>query len=968
MFLRPRRVRRSVHSRPERTATAATVELLEDRCLLTTTLFFDFGAGLGIGGNARTTVANFETIFGPGLNGNGTGSGLEGLGGLMPNDSLEFRPLQYDFDGNGALEDADITALADAVVPFIERALEPFDIDVVVGAAANFGAAADAVAANAGDVTGEFDAYNFVGDFRSGRFNNGSVGNNTGLFGIAAADDLFAQRGNRQDEASLSFSDLIFGSTAGQRGTAAFNNNLAARIAYTASHEAFHTLSGIHSVGLEAGGDIIRLGSVTREDPFQVVRFDLDRQSPGVRELNNYLLLRDDPDIGLRDDDRDGTPDLAYISGTGAHDAVTLTRASGNTIGVSVSAYDDPARSALIGTEGYIVNLVTDTAGDVLVDGGVNRDLITLDGRIRADFRVRGGTGLDGAPTERDELVVDGGGRSAAFVAAAGGGLLTVTDGATVEISETEVLTFRNFAPVAAIDSVSTPREEGTPIDVTASASDIGGDTNLVYTYRVFRNGSTTPEAGGSGTNLTDFRFTPRDGGSYAIELTVRNSTGLSTTVRQTIQVDQVDPDVASVNAPTVRENGVATLDGTISDPGTSAAYTVTVDWGDGTVTDAAVNSAERTFTASHRYLDDDPTGTPADRYTVRLTVRDDGGGSNTRGTTVRVLNDAPRDVTFGVTSASQTRLPGQVVDFAGLFEDAGTADTHTAVVDWGDGTAEALDLTQFSGGGRITGSHAFTRSGRFVVTATVTDDDGGVGRARVVVDVAAAGVLPDDLRGGNSLFVFGTDRADRIHVYRAAGGFGVTLNRTRLGVFGGADRVVVEAGGGADHVSVSATPNGGVEVPAILFGEAGRDLLVGGNGDDLLVGGTGDDRLIGRGGNNVLVGGLGTDLILGGAGQNLLVAGVLDLTARGLPDEERALDLVAGVWSSGDPFDRRVARLNPVLVVQETVFDDDSRDVLRGGANLDWYFAEIASNDSVFDSGGDSVFNNDPTRVPRGA
>ena len=55
-----------------------------------------------------------------------------------------------------------ITAIANAVVPLVQRSLEPFDINVAVGNAANLADAVNAVGANAGDMSGEFDAYLFV--------------------------------------------------------------------------------------------------------------------------------------------------------------------------------------------------------------------------------------------------------------------------------------------------------------------------------------------------------------------------------------------------------------------------------------------------------------------------------------------------------------------------------------------------------------------------------------------------------------------------------------------------------------------------------------------------------------------------------------------------------------------------------------------------------------------------------------
>ncbi|MDP6721229.1 MAG: hypothetical protein QGF59_21355, partial [Pirellulaceae bacterium] len=271
------------------------LESLEERVVLTTTMYLDFGGGIGMGSTMSTTVGDFRNIFGagnPAGGANGTGSDL--TPDLDLTDSFDFTPLAYDFNGDMVTNNADITALANAVIPIVQRALEPFDINVLVATAGSLANAVTTVGLNSGDLTGEFDAYNFIMDITSDGFAGGSVGDfavntdgdrgdNAGLFGIAAADDLFAQAGNDQDEATLTFSDTVFNSVSGVPGTPAFNQNLAHRLAYTATHEAFHTFTYVHTTDagganngdrLMTSGDVIRLGSVTREDPFFVTRFD----------------------------------------------------------------------------------------------------------------------------------------------------------------------------------------------------------------------------------------------------------------------------------------------------------------------------------------------------------------------------------------------------------------------------------------------------------------------------------------------------------------------------------------------------------------------------------------------------------------------------------------------------------------------------------------------------------------------
>ena len=62
-----------------------------------------------------------------------------------------------------------------------------------------------------------------------------------------------------------------------------------------------------------------------------------------------------------------------------------------------------------------------------------------------------------------------------------------------------------------------------------------------------------------------------------------------------------------------------------------------------------------------------------------------------------------------------------------GLFIDDGKLDTHTATVDWGDGSARTGSTSwKSNGSGAIVGTHTYNDNGKFKVIVTVTDDDGG--------------------------------------------------------------------------------------------------------------------------------------------------------------------------------------------------------------------------------------------------
>ena len=106
------------------------------------------------------------------------------------------------------------------------------------------------------------------------------------------------------------------------------------------------------------------------------------------------------------------------------------------------------------------------------------------------------------------------------------------------------------------------------------------------------------------------------------------------------LTVKNVAPELTSLSVtPMIIENESATLSGEIVDPGTLDTFTLDIDWGDplspndaqsfalGAVplTKAADgidwNPATRAFGVDHQYLDDNPTNTSQDDYSISVTV-----------------------------------------------------------------------------------------------------------------------------------------------------------------------------------------------------------------------------------------------------------------------------------------------------------------------------------------------------------
>jgi PKD repeat protein len=82
-----------------------------------------------------------------------------------------------------------------------------------------------------------------------------------------------------------------------------------------------------------------------------------------------------------------------------------------------------------------------------------------------------------------------------------------------------------------------------------------------------------------------------------------------------------------------------------------------------------------------------------------------------------------------------------QQLSFSGTFTDPG-ADEHTILWDFGDG----ITMT-----GILTVDHTFESAGTFVVTLSVTDDEGDVGTDQVQVVVQSAVIYMPAILGGGS-------------------------------------------------------------------------------------------------------------------------------------------------------------------------------------------------------------------------
>jgi large repetitive protein len=338
---------------------------------------------------------------------------------------------------------------------------------------------------------------------------------------------------------------------------------------------------------------------------------------------------------------------------------------------------------------------------------------------------------------------------------------------------------------------------------------------------------------------------------------------------------------------------------------------------------------------------------------TTFVITDDDTGASQEPPSVTGVQSDA---------SFENKAMPGQIVTVTATFSDPNAGDSHTSLIDWGDGVI--TDGAVNDATGAVIGTHAYSTGGVFLVKVTVIDGAGQFDSETAVSVVTGVRLTPS-----GQLQIVGTNERDHVKVHGRRRRIKVSLKsayaKWERFSFDRRDvkSILIHTCDGNDQIHISQN----IHVPATIHAGDGDDLIVSGGGDDLIRGGNGDDHILGRRGNDIILGGDGQDKINGGRGRDILIGGRGkdrliggpgdDILIGGSTDHDRnnqALSAIRAEWTALRSFNSRVqhirnggGRNGSYVLNASTVHADGDVDRMVGGAGRDWLWAECI--DDVF-------------------
>lgn len=621
------------------------VELLEDRRLLAGDLDASFGNG-GIATTNFIEVANTpgwsdsasSVALQPALQGDGK---IVVAGTTQPNGAPLGAISRYNGDGSldasfsndGKVSDSRFNTIQDV-------AIQPDGKIVVVGRGYPMNGAAGNFAIGRFEANGDPDT-----DFGT----NGIVLTNPGVYDTGYAVALLSdgkilvtgQSGQPGSEQPVGFTvqqfnsdgtvDTSFGSSGQVRtfySPAEVNSNYGGRGNVAA-----------RDVVVQPDGKIVVAGySLESSNRFAVVRYNADGSLDTSFDTDGRVVTS----LGLGKAyvasvalQNDGKVVVGGYFDNGASGNADFALVRYNTDGSLDTTFDGDGKLILDygGTQDYVNDVKVQSDGSIVVTGSVGNALAVA--RFNPDGSPDSTFGTNGLVTTAVQASAHG----SEVVVQPNGGIVvagTVNNGNGNQFTNRDFVVVRyngisNTAPIANAGGPYTVAEGSTVVLNGSGSFDAEQSTaSLIYEWDLDADGI-FGETGAGALRGDEVGIAPTfstaglDDSTITVSLRVTDdSLVTSDTANAEITVTNVAPSNLVLNSGSIFENDTFTLTGTFDDPGTLDVHTVTINWGEGAPETHVLPVGARSFSFDHQYLDDNPTGTPLDSYSVTVTIADD--------------------------------------------------------------------------------------------------------------------------------------------------------------------------------------------------------------------------------------------------------------------------------------------------------------------------------------------------------
>jgi CSLREA domain-containing protein len=197
------------------------------------------------------------------------------------------------------------------------------------------------------------------------------------------------------------------------------------------------------------------------------------------------------------------------------------------------------------------------------------------------------------------------------------------------------------------------------------------------------------------------------------------------------LTVNDLAPTLTLSGAGSSDEGSPYSLNLASADPGTDTIDHWTITWGDGATETVSGNPSSVT----HTYVDG------PNSYTITASATDEDGTYSAGPIALTVRNVPPTMAPLRNLTGSE----GQSVALSATFADAGTLDTHTASISWGDGSSSAATIFELAGSGSLAATHVYADNGSYTIALLVEDQDKGSASQTVTATIAnvAPSVVP---------------------------------------------------------------------------------------------------------------------------------------------------------------------------------------------------------------------------------